>query len=256
MRSDHRPANQLRETTITPDYLIHAEGSVLISAGNTKVICTASVEDRVPGFLRNTGKGWVTAEYGMLPRATSTRTQRESSAGKVGGRTEEIQRLIGRSLRSVTNLPALGERTVWIDCDVIQADGGTRTASITGSFVALVIALGRLYVDGNLASWPINDFIAAVSVGVIGGVPMLDLNYEEDSKAGVDMNVVATEKGRFIELQGTAEGASFSETEMNAMIALAKSGIAQLVLKQREALVPTLVRVDNIARERLNKKFR
>src|SRR5213596_1486855 len=226
MRSDERSAQQLRPTTITPNFLMHAEGSVLIESGQTRVICTASVEDRVPPFLRNTGKGWVTAEYGMLPRATSTRTQREASTGKVGGRTQEIQRLIGRSLRSVTNLPALGERTVWIDCDVIQADGGTGTASITGSFVALALALGRMYIDGNLVSWPISAFIAAVSVGVIGGVPMLDLDYSEDSKAHVDMNVVATDKGRFVELQGTAEGATFSEEEMNAMMALAKQGIA------------------------------
>src|SRR6476660_323903 len=167
MRSDHRPANQLRETTITPDYLIHAEGSVLISAGNTRGICTASIEDRVPAFLRNTGKGWVTAEYGMLPRATSTRMQREASSGKVGGRTQEIQRLIGRSLRSVTNLPALGERTVWIDCDVIQADGGTRTASNTGAFVALALALENLRKRDAIKSIPISDYVAAISVGLV-----------------------------------------------------------------------------------------
>src|SRR6478609_2844057 len=175
MRSDHRPANELRATTLTPNYLPHAEGSVFIEAGRTKVICTASVEDRVPPFLRNTGKGWVTAEYGMLPRATSTRTQREASAGKVGGRTQEIQRLIGRSLRSVTRLPELGERTIWIDCDVLQADGGTRTASITGGFVALALALQRLRENGVLKNVPLSDFVAATSVGVVGGVPMLDL---------------------------------------------------------------------------------
>src|SRR5438045_6870624 len=195
MRSDNRPANQLRDTTITPDYLIHAEGSVLISAGHTKVICTASVEDRVPGFLRNTGKGWVTAEYGMLPRATSTRTQREATAGKVGGRTQEIQRLIGRSLRSVMKLEALGERTVWIDCDVIQADGGTRTASITGAFVALVLALQHLREKDLLASMPVVDYVAATSVGIVDGARLLDLAYEEDSKAEVDMNIVMTGAG-------------------------------------------------------------
>src|SRR6187401_3208530 len=174
MRSE-RPANQLRDTTITPDYLTHPEGSVLIQAGDTKVICTASVEDRVPPFLRNTGKGWVTAEYGMLPRATSTRTQREATAGKVGGRTQEIQRLIGRSLRSVARLPELGERTIWVDCDVIQADGGTRTASITGGFVAMVLALRKMRDTGVLRSIPVNDFVAATSVGVVDGTPMLDL---------------------------------------------------------------------------------
>src|SRR5499426_243486 len=183
MRSDQRPANQLRHTTITPHYLLHAEGSVLIEAGRTKVICAASVEDRVPPFLRNSGKGWVTAEYGMLPRATSTRTQREASAGKVGGRTQEIQRLIGRSLRSVTTLTELGERTIWIDCDVIQADGGTRTAAISGGFVALVLALERLREQGVLTRLPVTDYVAATSVGVIGGTPMLDLAYDEDSRA-------------------------------------------------------------------------
>src|SRR5438045_3258182 len=173
MRSDRRPPNQLRDTTIIPDYLMHAEGSVLISAGNTRVICTASVEDRVPGFLRNTGKGWVTAEYGMLPRATSTRMQREASAGKVGGRTQEIQRLIGRSLRSVTNLAALGERTVWIDCDVIQADGGTRTAAITGAFVALALALETMRKRSQISTIPLSDYVAAISVGIVEGEPLL-----------------------------------------------------------------------------------
>jgi ribonuclease PH len=206
--------------------------------------------------MYRSGKGWVTAEYGMLPRATTERTEREAARGKQGGRTMEIQRLIGRSLRAAVNSELMGERTIWIDCDVLQADGGTRTASITGSFVALVIALGRMYVDGNMDSWPIKDFIAAVSVGVIGGTPVLDLNYEEDSKAGVDMNIVATEKGRFIELQGTAEGATFSDEEMLSMVALAKSGIAELIVKQREALSSILARVDNVARDRLNKKFR
>src|SRR6185436_16895839 len=199
MRSDQRSSNQLRDTTITTGVAMHAEGSVLIQAGNTKVICTASVEDRVPPFLRNSGKGWVTAEYGMLPRATSTRTQREASTGKVGGRTQEIQRLIGRSLRTVTNLPALGERTVWIDCDVIQADGGTRTASITGAFVALALALETLRQRDVLRTIPLSDYVAAISVGIVDGEPLLDLAYEDDSRADVDMNIVKTGDGRFIE---------------------------------------------------------
>jgi ribonuclease PH len=255
-RIDGRAPDQLRPINIVPNFSKYAEGSALIEVGDTRVICTASVQEKVPPFMYRSGKGWVTAEYGMLPRATNERTEREAAKGKQGGRTMEIQRLIGRALRAAVNPEKMGERTIWIDCDVIQADGGTRTASITGAFVALSLALGRLYVDGNMPGWPITDFIAAVSVGMVGGVPSLDLNYAEDSKAGVDMNVVATEKGQFIELQGTAEGASFSEQEMNAMIALAKGGIAELVLRQREALAPTLVRVDNIARERLNKKFR
>ena len=256
LRSDGRTPEQLRPVNIVINFIKHAEGSALIDVGDTRVICTASVQEKVPPFLYRTGRGWVTAEYGMLPRATTERVEREASKGRQGGRTMEIQRLIGRSLRAAVNQELLGERTIWVDCDVLQADGGTRTAAITGSFVALVLALGRLYVDGNMANWPINDFVAAISVGIIGGVPTVDLNYEEDSKAGVDMNVVATEKGRFVELQGTAEGATFTEDEMNAMIALAKSGIAQLVLKQREVLSPLLARVDNVARERLNRKFR
>src|SRR6266540_2501923 len=256
VRSDGRAPDQMRPVVITPNFTKHAEGSVLIEVGDTRVVCTASVQEKVPPFLYRTGRGWITAEYGMLPRATSERVEREASRGKQGGRTMEIQRLIGRSLRAAANAEMLGERTIWIDCDVLQADGGTRTASITGSYVALVIALGRLYVDGNLPSWPVNDFIAAISVGMLGGQALLDLNYEEDSKAGVDMNIVATEKGRFIELQGTGEGATFSEEEMQTMLALAKSGIAQLVAKQREVLTPLLTRVDGVARERLNRKFR
>ena len=255
-RSDNRSPDQMRPVNIIPDFISTAEGSALIEIGNTRVICTASVEESVPGWMRNSGRGWVTGEYAMIPRSTLTRTPRESSRGRIGGRTHEIQRLIGRALRSVVDLTQLGERTVWIDCDVIQADGGTRTASITGSFVALALALGRMYIDGNLVHWPLNAFVAAVSVGMIGGVPSLDLNYEEDSKAGVDMNIVATDKGRFVELQGTGETTTFSEEEMNAMLALAKSGIAQLVEKQREVVGPTLARVDNMARERLNRKFR
>jgi ribonuclease PH len=241
MRTDTRAANQLRETTILPHYLIHAEGSVLIQAGNTKVICAASVEDRVPPFLRNTGKGWVTAEYGMLPRATSTRTQREASAGKVGGRTQEIQRLIGRSLRAVTNLQALGERTVWIDCDVIQADGGTRTASITGAFVALALALEVMRSRSLIAQIPLTDYVAAISVGIVDTEPLLDLAYEDDSRAEVDMNIVKTGNGRFIEVQGTAEALPFGREALNTLLDLADHGIKQLVEKQR-AIVGHLVK--------------
>src|SRR5580765_5558780 len=233
MRSDHRPSNQLRETKLTPHYLEHAEGSVLIEVGRTRVICTASVEDRVPPFLRNTGKGWVTAEYGMLPRATSTRTQREASAGKVGGRTQEIQRLIGRSLRSVTKLNELGERTVWIDCDVIQADGGTRTASITGGFVALVLALQRMRELALLKDIPILDYVAATSVGIVDGTALLDPAYDEDSRAEVDMNFVKTGDGRFIELQGTAEGQPFDRRALDALMELADTGIRELIAMQR-----------------------
>jgi ribonuclease PH len=233
MRSDKRPAAELRETTITPHYLPHAEGSVLIEAGRTKVICTASVEDRVPSFLRNSGKGWVTAEYGMLPRATNTRMTREASAGKVGGRTQEIQRLIGRSLRSVTTLPSLGERTIWIDCDVIQADGGTRTASITGAFVALALAVEKLRGTGVLRTMPLSDYVAATSVGIVDGEALLDLAYDDDSRAEVDMNVVKTGDGRFIEVQGTAEGLPFGRDSLDTLLDLADSGIKQLVEKQK-----------------------
>ena len=241
MRSDQRPANQLRDTVITPNFLLHAEGSVLIEAGRTKVICSASVEDRVPQFLRNSGKGWVTAEYGMLPRATSTRTQREASAGKVGGRTQEIQRLIGRSLRSVTNLPALGERTIWMDCDVIQADGGTRTASITGAFVALALALETLRERDVIKNIPLSDYVAAISVGIVDGEALLDLAYDDDSRADVDMNIVKTGDGRFIEVQGTAEADPFGREALIQLLDLADAGIAQLVEKQR-AIVGHLVR--------------
>jgi len=241
MRSDTRPSDQLRPITITPNYLEHAEGSVLIEAGRTRVICTASVEDRVPPFLRNTGKGWVTAEYGMLPRATSTRTQREASAGKVGGRTQEIQRLIGRSLRAVTNLPALGERTVWIDCDVIQADGGTRTASITGAFVALALAVETLRKRDMLKTVPLSNYVAAISVGIVDGEALLDLAYEDDSRAEVDMNIVKTGDGRFIEVQGTAEAIPFCRESLNRLLDLADAGIRQLIDKQR-AIVGHLLR--------------
>jgi ribonuclease PH len=232
-RIDGRQPSDLRPTRITSPFTMHAEGSVLIEAGNTRVICTASVEERVPPLLRNTGKGWVTAEYGMLPRATSTRTQREASAGKVGGRTQEIQRLIGRSLRSVTRLPEVGERTIWIDCDVIQADGGTRTAAITGGFVALVLALKHMRTKGMLRTLPVSDFVAATSVGVVRGTPMLDLAYEEDSNADVDMNVVKTGDGRFIEVQGTAEGLPFEREALDSLLGLADAGIQELVAIQR-----------------------
>jgi ribonuclease PH len=241
MRSDHRPPDELRPTTITPDYLKHAEGSVLIEVGLTRVICTASVEDRVPQFLRNSGKGWVTAEYGMLPRATTTRMQREAATGKVGGRTQEIQRLIGRSLRSVTNLPALGERTIWIDCDVIQADGGTRTASITGAFVALALALEKLRERDALRTIPLLDYVAATSVGIVDGEALLDLAYDDDSRAEVDMNIVKTGDGRFIEVQGTAESEPFDREALDTLFDLADRGIKQLVEKQR-AVVGHLVR--------------
>jgi ribonuclease PH len=232
-RLDGRAPAALRPTRMTPSFTMHAEGSVLIEAGRTKVICTASVEDRVPQFLRNSGKGWVTAEYGMLPRATSTRTQREAAAGKVGGRTQEIQRLIGRSLRSVTKLAELGERTIWIDCDVIQADGGTRTASITGGFVALVLALQKMRAAGQIKSIPVTDHVAATSVGVVEATALLDLAYDEDSRAEVDMNVVKTGDGRFIEVQGTAEGPPFERGALDELLQLADQGIRELVDLQR-----------------------
>jgi ribonuclease PH len=235
-RSENRAAGALRLTRITPNYVKHAEGSVLIEAGDTRVICTASVEDRVPPFRRNSGKGWVTAEYGMLPRSTTTRNQRESTAGKVGGRTHEIQRLIGRSLRAVTKLDQLGERTVWVDCDVIQADGGTRTASITGGFVALVLALQKIREQNVVSTMPIADLVAATSVGIVGGEPLLDLAYEEDSRADVDMNVVQTGKGLFIEVQGTAEADPFGRDALNALLDLAQDGIRQLNALQREII--------------------
>src|SRR6266436_1381177 len=240
-RIDGRSPSDPRPTTITPHYLAHAEGSVLIEVGRTKVICAASVEDRVPPFLRNTGKGWVTAEYGMLPRATSTRMTREASAGKVGGRTQEIQRLIGRSLRTVTNLPALGERTIWIDCDVIQADGGTRTASITGAFVALALALEKLRERDVVRTIPLFDYVAATSVGIVDGEPLLDLAYDDDSRADVDMNIVKTGDGRFIEVQGTAEAIPFGRGALMTLLDLADLGITQLVDKQR-AIVGHLVK--------------
>jgi ribonuclease PH len=233
-RLDSRTPAQLRSLILTPNAQVHAEGSVLIECGRTRVMCAASIEDRVPPFLRGTGKGWVTAEYGMLPRATSTRTTREASTGKVGGRTQEIQRLIGRSLRSVVRLESLGERTIWLDCDVLQADGGTRTTSITGAFVALVLALDKLRQQGGITRIPVGDYIAATSVGLIDGTPMLDLAYEEDSRAEVDMNVVKTGDGRFVEVQGTAEGVPFSRDALDQLLELASAGIAELVERQRD----------------------
>ena len=215
---------------------------MLIEVGHTKVICTASVEDKVPPFLRGTGKGWVTAEYGMLPRATNTRTTREASQGKVGGRTMEIQRLIGRSMRSVVRMERLGERTIWLDCDVIQADGGTRTASITGAFVAMVLAFGKLRQTEALTTIPVNDYVAATSVGIVAGMPLLDLAYEEDSKADVDMNIVKTGDGRFVEIQGTAESEPFDAAALAGLLDLATLGIDQLITAQRVICGPILGR--------------
>ena len=236
-RHDNRTVNELRPVQIENNYLMHPEGSVLITVGNTKVICTATIEDRVPGFLRGQGKGWITAEYSMLPRATEQRTRRESSAGKVGGRTMEIQRLIGRALRAIVDLEALGERTVWIDCDVIQADGGTRTASITGAFVAMTQAIAKMGEEKPFAKFPITDFLAATSVGKLAEIgAVLDLNYIEDSSAEVDMNIIMTGAGRFVELQGTGEEATFSRADLNDLLDLGEHGIAQLIDIQKEAL--------------------
>ena len=227
-RHDNRAPDSLRPVTITRGYTKHAEGSVLIEFGDTKVLCTASVLDKVPPHKKGSGEGWVTAEYGMLPRSTHTRSDREAARGKQSGRTQEIQRLIGRALRSVVDLSQLGERTIQIDCDVIQADGGTRTASITGAYVALADAVAWLLAQGKITQSPIIDSVAAISVGVVGGVPMLDLDYNEDSNCDTDMNVVMTGKGGFVEIQGTAEGVPFSSEELNALLALAQKGIAQL----------------------------
>ncbi len=235
-RTDGRGRDELRPAKVTTGYLKHAEGSCLIELGDTRVVCAASLEEKVPSFLKGKGEGWVTAEYGMLPRATTTRSQREVSRGAPSGRTHEIQRLIGRSLRAVVDLKALGERTVWVDCDVIQADGGTRCASITGAFIALVDALRRLRKQGSLPALPVRDFVAAVSVGRVKDAILLDLNYEEDSTAHVDMNVVKTGDGRFVEVQGTAEGQPFSEDEMRQLLATADKGIRELIAIQKKAL--------------------
>ena len=236
MRPSGREAAQMRALRFVPDYTMHAEGSVLAEFGNTRVLCTASVEERVPAWMRNTGRGWVTGEYGMLPRSTHTRSGREASRGKQGGRTLEIQRLIGRSLRAVTDLDALGERSVVLDCDVIQADGGTRTAAISGAFVALAIAMHRLHATGELKKNPLHGQVAAISVGIYEGTPVLDLDYAEDSEAETDMNIVMNDAGRFIEVQGTAEGHAFTDDEFAAMIALARTGIAEIVEAQNEAI--------------------
>jgi ribonuclease PH len=235
-RPSMRQPDELRNIRITRGYTKHAEGSVLVEFGDTKVLCTASVEDKVPGFLRGQGRGWLTAEYGMLPRATNTRTDREAARGKQSGRTQEIQRLIGRSLRAVANLSLLGERTIQVDCDVIQADGGTRTAGITGAYVAVHDAVTLLLRRGLIPASPLDDLVAAVSVGVYQGAPVLDLDYAEDSACDTDMNVVMTGSGGFVEVQGTAEGAPFSRDQMDALLVLAQSGIAQLVAKQKQAL--------------------
>ena len=235
-RSSKRAPDQLRPVTITRTYTRHAEGSVLIEFGDTKVICTASVDDKVPGFLKGKGQGWLTAEYGMLPRATHTRGDREAARGKQSGRTQEIQRLIGRSLRAVTDLTALGERTIQIDCDVIQADGGTRTASITGAWVAVQDAVSGLIARGAISTNPLQDHVAAISVGIYQGLPVLDLDYPEDSSCDTDMNVVMTGAGGFVEVQGTAEGAAFTRAEMDRLLELAGHGIGQLVALQKQAL--------------------
>jgi ribonuclease PH len=236
MRPSGRAPDQLRDVKFTCGYTKHAEGSVLVEFGETRVLCTASVESRVPRFLKGKGSGWVTAEYGMLPRSTHTRIGREASQGKQGGRTQEIQRLIGRSLRAAIDLSALGERTITIDCDVLQADGGTRTASITGGFVALSIAIEKLLKQKKITKNPIHGQVASISVGIYKGIPVLDLDYPEDSNAETDMNVVMNDASAFIEIQGTAEGHAFRQDELNAMLELAKSGIADLLTKQSEAL--------------------
>ena len=238
-RAGGRRPDELRPVRLTADFMPYAEGSALIEMGSTKVICTATLDDRVPPFRRNSGQGWLTAEYSMLPRATPQRTQRETGRGGPSGRTHEIQRLIGRSLRAVTNLSKLGERTITVDCDVLQADGGTRTAAITGAYVALVLACRRLVRENRLSVTPVTGEVAAVSVGVVAGTPLLDLKYDEDSRAAVDMNVVCTGDGRFVELQGTAEGEPFSQEQMDALLALARSGLRTLFAAQRAAIEQT-----------------
>ena len=241
-RSDNRAPEQMRPVKIEPDFISTAEGSCLIEVGNTRVICTASVDEAVPSWMRNSGKGWITAEYGMIPRSTLTRTPREAARGRTGGRTHEIQRLIGRSLRAVVDLARLGERTLWIDCDVIQADGGTRTASITGAFVALGLALGKLVEAGTLTAAPIRDFVAATSVGIVDGEIMLDLSYEEDSRAEVDMNFVMTGGKKFVEMQATAEQKPFDDVQLKRMTDLARKGVESLIAKQQAVLSSLLLR--------------
>ena len=234
MRPDGRKNDELRKVAVTRNFISTAEGSALIKVGNTRVICTASIEDKVPPFLRDQKRGWVTAEYGMLPRATHTRTMREATSGRVGGRTHEIQRLIGRALRAVVDLELLGERTVWVDCDVIQADGGTRTASITGAFVAINDAVHHAIRNGLIERNPVNGYLAAVSVGIVSGEPRLDLCYAEDSAADADMNVVMTESGKIVEIQGTAETEPFSKEMLDSLLMLAEKGISELIAVQRE----------------------
>ncbi len=236
VRSDQREPHQMRPVRILKDYLLTAEGSALIEVGNTRVLCAATIEETVPGFLRSSGKGWVTAEYAMLPRSTVTRTPREVTKGRASGRTLEIQRLVGRSLRTVISLDALGERTVIVDCDVIQADGGTRTAAITGAYVALVLALRKLVQFGTLKKLPIKDYVAATSVGIVSGIPVLDLSYDEDSQAEVDMNVVLTGAGQFVELQATGERAAFSDEQLEALIRLGRGGVSELIAIQKSVL--------------------
>ena len=239
-RSDGRAFDELRKATITPNYLKTAEGSVLIEVGDTRVICTASLEDKVPLFLKNTGQGWLTSEYGMIPRSSTARITREATTGRPSGRSQEIQRLVGRSLRSIADLHSLGERTIWIDCDVLQADGGTRTASITGGFVAMVLAFNRLLQEKVLSHFPIRDYVAAVSVGIVQQQSCLDLNFHEDSRAEVDMNVVCTGDGRLVEIQGTAEKRPFSDSDLQEMLRLATKGIRELIKLQGQVLEETL----------------
>ncbi|HVN68874.1 MAG TPA: ribonuclease PH [Candidatus Binatia bacterium] len=240
IRSDRRAHDELRPVTIEPGFLKYPEGSALISVGNTRLICAASIEDRVPAWMKGRGVGWVTAEYAMLPRATQERTQREASKGRLGGRTQEIQRIIGRALRAVTNMAKLGERTLWLDCDVIQADGGTRTAAVTGAWVALALALRTRFDPSDAARWPIDAMVAATSVGIVAGQPLLDLAYDEDSQALVDMNVFMTDAGRFVELQGTAEASPFDRRDLETLLALADRGIRQLFDLQKTALTASL----------------
>lgn len=236
IRSDGRQPNELRPVSIEPGFLKYAEGSALISVGNTRVLCAATLEDRVPQWMKGRGVGWVTAEYAMLPRATQERTQREAAKGRVGGRTHEIQRIIGRALRAVTDMARLGERTLWIDCDVLQADGGTRTAAVTGAHVALALALRKMFDPADRTRWPLTGMVAATSVGIVNGRALLDLAYDEDSQAHVDMNVFMTDAGRFVELQGTAEATPFDRAELDALLALAEGGIRRLFDAQTAAL--------------------
>lgn len=243
MRFDERNFDELRNVRVSDNYLIHPTGSVLIEMGNTKVICTAMIEDKVPFFLKNSGTGWITAEYSMLPASTNKRKIRDASRGKIDGRTQEIQRLIGRALRTVIDLSKIGERTIWIDCDVIQADGGTRTASITGGYIAMVQAINGLYKKGDLNEFPISSYLGAISVGVYNGKSILDLCYEEDSKAFVDMNIVMNDKGEFVEIQGTGEESTFTRKELNELLDLGEKGILELIEMEKQILGPEINRL-------------